>query len=72
VVAELREGLSVSKRARRKLGMERFNLNNVECEEEYQVRILRFAALENLDHNVDINRTGESIKENIKTSAKER
>jgi hypothetical protein len=31
----------------------------------------RFAALENLNDSEDINRAGENIKENIKTSAKE-
>jgi hypothetical protein len=31
----------------------------------------RFAALENVDENVDINSAWESIREDIKTSAKE-
>jgi hypothetical protein len=31
----------------------------------------RFAALENLDENLDINSAWESIRDNIKTSAKE-
>jgi hypothetical protein len=33
--------------------------------------IVRFAALEDLDGEGDINRAWENIKENIKTSAKE-
>jgi hypothetical protein len=38
----------------------------------YQIEITnRFAALENLNKDEDINRTWENIKENIKTSAKE-
>jgi hypothetical protein len=55
--------------------MERFNLkklNEVECKEQYRVQISnRFAALENLDTEVDINRALETITENIKISAKE-
>jgi len=38
----------------------------------YQIEITnRFAALENLDVDEDVNRAWENIKENIKTSAKE-
>jgi hypothetical protein len=55
--------------------MERFNLkklNEVEGKEHYQVDILnRFAALENLDTEVNINRAWETIRENIKILAKE-
>jgi len=40
-------------------------------EEEYQVEISNtFAALESLDESFDINNDWESIRENIKTSAK--
>jgi hypothetical protein len=39
---------------------------------KYQIEITnRFAALEDLDVDEDINRAWENIKENIKTSAKE-
>jgi hypothetical protein len=39
---------------------------------KYQVEISnRFAALESLDESSDINNASESIKENIKTSAKD-
>jgi hypothetical protein len=39
---------------------------------QYQIEISnRFAALENLIDNKDINRSWENITENIKTSAKE-
>jgi hypothetical protein len=54
---------------------ERFNLrkaNELEVRKLYQIEITnRFAALENLSDGEDINRGWESIKENIKTSAKE-
>ena len=44
----------------------------LEVKEKYQIEITnRFAALENLDVDKDINRAWEKIKENIKTSAKE-
>ena len=40
---------------------------------EYQIEMTkRFATLENLSDDEDINRVWENIKENIKTSAKER
>jgi hypothetical protein len=47
------------------------NLNDAEAKEQYQVTISsRFAALENLDDNVDVNRTWKNIRENIKISVK--
>jgi hypothetical protein len=55
--------------------MERFNLkklNDVKGKGGYRVEISnRFAALENLDTDVNINRAWETIRENIKISAKE-
>jgi hypothetical protein len=60
VVAKVRERLAVSKQATHRVHMKRFNLNKlkeVECEEQYQVEISnRFAALVNLDAEVDIYR----------------
>jgi hypothetical protein len=54
--------------------MERFNLkklSEVEGKEQYRVGISNwFAALENLDDDVDINRAWESVRENIKMSPK--
>jgi hypothetical protein len=54
---------------------ERFNLrklNDLEVRKQYQIAITnRFAALENVSDDEDINRAWESIKDNIKTSAKE-
>jgi hypothetical protein len=50
--------------------MERFSLNklnDVECKEQYHVEISnRFAALEILNAEMDINRAWETIRENIK------
>jgi hypothetical protein len=55
--------------------MERFNLkklNEAEGKEQYWVEISnRFAALENLDAEVDSNRAWDTIRENTKMSAKE-
>ena len=59
---------------RQKFEGERFNLrklNELEVKEKYQIEITnRFAALENLDVDEDVNRAWENIKENIKTLAK--
>jgi hypothetical protein len=55
--------------------MERFSLkklNDVEGKEQYRVEISdRLAASENLDAEADINRAWETIRENIKISAKD-
>jgi hypothetical protein len=55
--------------------MERLNLeklNEVQDKEQYHVEVSnRFASLENLDGDVDINRAWETVRENIKISAKE-
>jgi hypothetical protein len=54
--------------------MERFNLkklNEVQGKEPYRVEISnRFAALENLEAELDIDRAWETIREDIKISAK--
>jgi uncharacterized FlaG/YvyC family protein len=59
----------------KKMDVGRFNLkqlNEQEVKEQYQVTIKnKFAALENLVDNEDINRTWEAIRENIRISAKE-
>jgi hypothetical protein len=72
---KLRERLSVSKRARQKFDLESFDLkklDDIEVKEKYQVEISnRFAALESVDESFDINNAWESIRENIKTSAKD-
>jgi hypothetical protein len=55
--------------------VERFNLkqlNEEEVKKQYQVTIKnKFAALENLDDNGDINKARETIRENIRISGKE-
>ena len=75
MVAKLRERLAVNKKAAQKFEGERFNLwklNELEVKEKYRIEIAnRFAALEDLDVDDDVNRAWENIKENIKTSAKE-
>ena len=73
MVAKIRERLAVSKQAAQRFDVERFNLrklNELEVWKQYQTEITnRFAALENLSDDEDINRAWENIKENIKTSA---
>jgi hypothetical protein len=75
VMAKVRERLAVSKHTTHRFHMERFSLkklNEVEAEEQHRVEISnRFAASENLDAVVDIDRGWESIRENIKISVKE-
>jgi hypothetical protein len=75
VVAKLRERLAVRKQAAQKFQGERFNLTKLkelEVKKKYQIEITnRFAVLENLNVDEDVNRVWENIKENIKTSAKE-
>jgi hypothetical protein len=75
VVPKFRERLAVSKRTTQTVHMERFNrkkLSEVEGKERYRVEISnRFAALENLDTEGDLNKAWETIRENIKISAKD-
>jgi len=75
VVAKLRESLAVRKQAAQKFEGERFNLEKLkelEVKEKYQIEIKnRFAALENLNVDEDVNRVWENIKKNFKTAAKE-
>jgi hypothetical protein len=73
VAAILRARISVSKRARQKSDLERFeprNLDHVEVKEKYQVEIsYRLVVFESIDESLDINIAWESVRENIKTSA---
>jgi hypothetical protein len=75
IVAKVREKLAVSKQAAQKIYMKRFNvkkLNKGDVKEKYQVTIRnKFAALENLEDSVDINRAWDNIRENIKILAQE-
>jgi hypothetical protein len=74
VVAKLRERILVSKRARQKFDLERFDLkklDDVEVKEKYQVEFSnRFATLESLYESFDVSNAWEIIRENIKTSDK--
>jgi hypothetical protein len=74
-VANLRERLAVNKQRSHRFRMERLNLkelNKVEGKEKYHIEVSnRFAVLENLDTEVEINSAKENIRENIKISAKE-
>ena len=71
----MRERLAVRKQAAQKFVGERFNLrklNELEVKKNYQIEITnRFATLETLNVDEDVNRAWENIKENIKSSAKE-
>jgi len=75
VIAKFRESLAVGKQAAQRFDRQRFylrKLNEPEIREQYQIEITnRFAALENLKDDKDVNRTCENIKENIRLSAKE-
>jgi hypothetical protein len=75
VIEKVRERLAVGKQAAQRFDRQRFvlkKLNEPEVREQYQIEIRnRFAALENLNDDVDVDRTWENIKENIQTSAKE-
>jgi hypothetical protein len=69
VVAKVRDRLAVSKRMVKKMDLERFNLkqlNEEEVKEQYQIKIKnKFASLENLDDNKDINSAWDTIRQNI-------
>ena len=61
MVAKVSLRLAVSKQVAQKLDGERFNLrklNELEIRKQYQIEITnRFAALENLNNDEDVNRT---------------
>jgi hypothetical protein len=75
VVAKVRERLAVSEQTTHIFHLEWFNLKKlreVEGKEWYCVDISnRFAALENLDTEGDVNKAWETIRENITISAKD-
>jgi hypothetical protein len=74
VVAKFRERLAMSKQTTHAVQMARFNLkklSEVEGKERYRVKISnRFAALEILGTEGDVNKAWETIRNNIKISAK--
>jgi hypothetical protein len=65
VVAKVRERLAVNKQRSHRFQMERFNLrklNEVQGKEQFCVEVSnRFAALEDLDAEVEINSAWETI-----------
>jgi hypothetical protein len=75
VVAKVGERLAVNKQRSQRFDMERFNLkklNEVWCKVQFRVEVSnRFVALEDLNADVEINSAWETIRENIKISAKE-
>jgi hypothetical protein len=75
VVAQVRERLAVNKQRSHRFHMENFNLKKlkeIDCKEQYCFEVSnRFAALEDLGTEVDINSALERIGENLKISAKE-
>jgi 50S ribosomal subunit-associated GTPase HflX len=75
MVAKIRERIAVNKQGSHKFHMERINLkmlNEIECKDKYRVEVSnRFAALEDLDAEVEINYILETTGENINISAKE-
>jgi hypothetical protein len=74
VVANVRERLAGNKQRSHRFHMERYNLykfNEVEGNEQFRVEVSnRFATLEDLDAEVEINSAWEIIRENINISAK--
>jgi hypothetical protein len=70
VMAMVRERLAVSKNNTQRFNLKK--LSKVEGKEQYRVEISnRFAALENWDTEVDVNKAWETIRKNIKSSVKE-
>jgi hypothetical protein len=71
MAAKVKEGL-----AAQNFDMKRYNLSKLserEVVQQYQIKMSNgFAVLENLTDNEDINGTWESVKENIKSTAKGR
>jgi hypothetical protein len=75
VVVKAMERLAVNKQRSQRFHVDRFNLkklNDIEGKEQFRVDVPnRFAALEDLDAEVEINISLETIRENIIISAKE-
>jgi hypothetical protein len=75
VVAKVRERLAVNKQRSHSRHTDRFNLkklNDIEGKEQFRVEVSnRFAAWEDLNTEVETNSVWETIRENIKISAKE-
>ena len=76
MIAKVRERLAVGKQAAQKFDRQRFNLrklNELEVMKQCQIEITnRFADLENMNDDEDVNRTWENIKENIQKHQRKR
>jgi hypothetical protein len=74
VAAKVRETLAVNKQRSQRFDIEKFNLkklNDVEGKEQFCVEVSnRFAALEDLDMEVEINSAWETFGKYIEISAK--
>jgi hypothetical protein len=74
VVTKVWERLAVNEQRSHKFHIDRFNLkklNDVEGKEQFRVEVTnRFAALEDLDTEVEINSALETIRENTKFQPK--
>jgi hypothetical protein len=75
VVAKVRQKVAVNKQRSQRFDMERFNLkklNDVESKQQYCLEVSnRFAALEDVDTEVEINSAWQMIRAYIKISAKD-
>jgi predicted RNA binding protein with dsRBD fold (UPF0201 family) len=73
-VKKCRERLEVDKQISQRFHMERFKLkklNEVEGKEKITLSSTKFTALEHFDDDFEIKRVRETIRENIRISAKE-
>jgi len=74
VIAKVRERIAVGKQAARRSDRQRFNLrklNKPEVREQYQIKITnRFAALENVKDEEDVNRIWKTLKRTSKPQRK--
>ena len=65
VIAKVRERLAVGKQAAQRFDRQRFNfrkLNEPDVRKQYQIEITnKFAALENLNDDEDVNRIGRTV-----------
>jgi hypothetical protein len=67
VVAKVWGGLAVSKQAAKKFDVERYTLRKLKVKKHYQIKNSnRFAALENLNDQEDMNKVWENIKRECK------
>ena len=74
VIAKVRQRIAVGKQAAKRFDRQRFNfrkLNEPEVRENYEIEITnKFAALENLNNDEDVNSTGSTLKRIYKPQRK--